>query len=210
MIINSSSKLANFYFFKYGFLSFPLSFLGIPLYMYVPKFYNDYYDISLAKIGFILFIFRILDAFIDPILGFISDKFHLTQKKYFILFGIGLIIFFNGFFHVPSSFSKDAILLWFGFCTIFVYLFFSLIFINYYNLGIRLANEESTRIKISSFREFLGFSGMIFACVTPSLFLRYLDGDLSSFIVYGIIFAMLLISAIFLLPGFAMVNNDIS
>jgi GPH family glycoside/pentoside/hexuronide:cation symporter len=169
----SYSKFTNIYFLKYGFLAFPLSFLGIPLYMNIPKFYNDYYGISLAKIGLILFAFRVLDAFIDPILGFVSDKFYLTQKKYFTIFAIGLIIFFNGFFHIPQYFSKEEILLCFAVCTICVYLFFSLIFINYYNLGLRLLDEEKLRVKkvFSRLKTRLHFSGYTsYSVMLPFIF----------------------------------------
>jgi GPH family glycoside/pentoside/hexuronide:cation symporter len=185
---------------RYGFLAFPLAFLGMPLYIYLPKFYYNNYGTSLASLGVLLFFLRIFDSIIDPFLGFISDKYQLTQKRYLIIFGLGLIFFFNCFFHLPNFISPDKSLIWFGFCTIFVYLFFSLIFINYYNLGARIADTEKYRLKLVSIREFLGFLGMIVASVTPAILSLYIDNEIRIFVVYGILFGILIIFALYLLP----------
>lgn len=125
---------------KYSIMAFPLAFLGIPLYIYIPKFYHDYYGVSLEFIGIILFLSRLFDAFIDPLLGVISDKWRLTQHKYFIFFSLGLIFFFNALFYLEQGLSENFSSMWFCICTISIYLCFSLIFINYYNLEIGRAH----------------------------------------------------------------------
>tara|TARA_Y100001978_G_C23648243_1_gene411974 strand:- start:579 stop:812 length:234 start_codon:yes stop_codon:yes gene_type:complete len=58
----------------YGVLAFPLAMVALPLYIQVPKFYEGEFQVPLETIGFILLGLRLLDAFQDPIIGWISDK----------------------------------------------------------------------------------------------------------------------------------------
>ncbi|MGV2433107.1 MAG UNVERIFIED_CONTAM: MFS transporter [Rickettsiaceae bacterium] len=83
---------------KYSFFAFPLGFVGIPIYIYLPQFLNEIYGLNLGAIGLILFFSRILDAFYDPYLGFISDKYGLTNKLFIVFISLLLGIFFNLFF----------------------------------------------------------------------------------------------------------------
>ena len=195
------NKNGSLYLLKYGFFSLCLSFLGLPLYIHLPKFYHDNYGLSLAAIGSALFFLRILDAFIDPILGMLSERFQLTQKKYFIIFGLSLALFYNAFFHLPKFQSEQFTLYWFIFCTIMVYVFFSLMFINYYNLGIYIAKKPSLILKLSSFRESCGFIGMILASILPFLLFELLGNYITAFVIYGIVFFILIIFALFILPS---------
>lgn len=185
---------------KYSLMAFPLAFLGIPLYIHIPQFYHDYYGVSLEFIGIILFLSRLFDAFIDPLLGVISDKWHLTQPKYFIFFSLGLVFFFNALFYLDQGLSENFSSWWFAICTISIYLCFSLIFINYYNLGLHIANTDLLKVKLSSFRELFGFLGMIFASIAPLLLINYFYDEGKAFSVYGIIFGFLIFVALIFLP----------
>lgn len=196
--------------FKYSIMAFPLSFLGIPLYMHIPKFYHDYYGVSLELIGSILFLSRLLDAFIDPLLGAISDKLNLTQIKYFIFFSFGLIVSFNALFYLQQGLSENFSSLWFSVCTIFIYIFFSLIFINYYNLGLHISAQNSLKVKLSSFRELSSFLGMIFASIMPLLLIKYFHNESKAFIAYGTIFGFLVIISLVFLPKITLEKSPFS
>ena len=184
----------------YAFLALPLSFLGLPLYMHLPKFYHDHYNTSLAVIGVILFVSRLLDGVIDSLLGVISDRFNFTRKKYFIFFGIGLAVSFNAFFYVPQTDSSTTTLFWFALCTIVSYFFYSLLFINYYNLGLTLTTTSSQRFDLSSFRELFSFAGILLAAVLPALMSLFYQDEIISFRIYGAIFAAFMLIGIFLIP----------
>lgn len=199
-MIDFKDKHINLYLIKYGFFSLCLSFLGMPLYIHLPKFYHDNYGLSLAMIGTSLFFLRIFDALIDPILGILSEYFAFTQKKYLIIFGLSLALFYNAFFNLPESQSEQFILCWFIVCTIMVYLLFSLIFINYYNLGARLVKDASLIVKLSSFRELFGFLGMILASILPFILFKFFGNYSQAFVIYGIIFLILVVIALLLLP----------
>ena len=56
--------------------AFALAVVGIPIYVYIPKFYTDVVGINITVLGYLLFSVRIFDAFTDPALGYLSDKTH--------------------------------------------------------------------------------------------------------------------------------------
>jgi GPH family glycoside/pentoside/hexuronide:cation symporter len=57
----------------YGLPAFALAVVGIPVYVYIPKFYSDVVGIDIAVMGFILLAVRVFDAVSDPLIGVLSD-----------------------------------------------------------------------------------------------------------------------------------------
>ena len=57
----------------YGLLALPLSFVALPMYVNLPHAYATHYAVPLTTLGLVLLISRLLDAFIDPWMGRISD-----------------------------------------------------------------------------------------------------------------------------------------
>ena len=54
--------------------AYALAVVGIPIYVYIPKFYTDIIGVNVALMGYILLSVRIFDAITDPAIGFISDR----------------------------------------------------------------------------------------------------------------------------------------
>ena len=54
--------------------AFALAVVGIPVYVYIPKFYTDVVGINIAVLGTLLFSVRIFDALTDPVIGYLSDR----------------------------------------------------------------------------------------------------------------------------------------
>ncbi|WP_374264936.1 MFS transporter, partial [Zoogloea sp.] len=63
----------------YGLLGLPLAFAALPVYVHVPRFYADGSGLSLALLGAILLGARLLDAGIDPWLGWLADRLPRRQ-----------------------------------------------------------------------------------------------------------------------------------
>lgn len=59
---------------SYASPAFALAVVGIPVYVYIPKFYTDTVVINIAVMGIILFSVRIFDAVTDPVIGRVSDR----------------------------------------------------------------------------------------------------------------------------------------
>ena len=60
--------------FSYGLLGLPLAFAALPIYVHVPRFYAEVAGMELALLGAILLGTRLLDAGIDPWLGWLADR----------------------------------------------------------------------------------------------------------------------------------------
>ncbi|MGD8846525.1 MAG: MFS transporter, partial [Desulfobacteraceae bacterium] len=58
----------------YAMPAFALAVVGIPVYVYIPKFYTDIVGVDIAVVGYLLFGVRIFDAVTDPIIGWWSDR----------------------------------------------------------------------------------------------------------------------------------------
>ena len=58
----------------YSLPAFFLAVVGIPVYVYIPKFYTDVVGVDIAVLGYILFSVRIFDAVTDPAIGYLSDR----------------------------------------------------------------------------------------------------------------------------------------
>jgi GPH family glycoside/pentoside/hexuronide:cation symporter len=182
---------------KYSLFAFPLAFIGIPIYIYLPQFLNEIYGLNIGIIGLILFFSRILDAFYDPYLGFISDKYGLTNKSFIVLISLLLGIFFNLFFYMPYNVTLLYKYIYFSLITITVYFLFSLAYVNYYNIGLFIT--DITQSKLSSKRESVLFLGILFASSFPSLIRQFLSNEIDIFRIYGIVFFLVIIcSAVFL------------
>jgi Na+/melibiose symporter-like transporter len=54
--------------------AFALAVVGIPIYVYLPKFYTDTVGVPIAVVGGILLAVRVFDAVTDPMIGTLSDR----------------------------------------------------------------------------------------------------------------------------------------
>ncbi|MEQ9567745.1 MAG: MFS transporter, partial [Pseudomonadales bacterium] len=72
---------------QYSVLALPLAFAGLPIYLLAPDFYATSYQVSLTSIGIGLLILRLLDAAIDPLLGYLIDC-RAQQFKLLIRLGV--------------------------------------------------------------------------------------------------------------------------
>ena len=168
----------------YSLLAFPLGFLTIPIYIYLPSFYNDNFNISLQNIGLILLISRAFDAIIDPILGIFSDRYQHFKKQIIVIsapfLGIGFILVFH-------PLTTQNITLWI-FCSLFItYFLFSLIQINYQSLAVEIGGDYNQKTRIVALREAFGVIGIIFASIAPT-FLFFYFTEIKSFLFIGIFY----------------------
>ena len=68
------STMSNARMLSYGLLGLPLAFAALPIYVHVPRFYAETAGMELALLGAILLGARLLDAGIDPWLGWLADR----------------------------------------------------------------------------------------------------------------------------------------
>lgn len=152
--------------FRYALLGMPLAFVGLPLYLYVPKFFADTYGISLTVIGSVLLLLRIGDMVIDPLIGYTSDRMARRRRIIMSGAGIGAATSYTALFiPLPINISPLAC---FIVATALLYVFYSTLMINYYAYGLPLANNDASRTRLSAWREGFVLIGTLLASLVPA------------------------------------------
>ncbi len=64
-----------------GFPALPHSFIALPLYTVIPAFYAAHTAVTLLQIGVVTSSSRVIDAFIVPVVGFLSDRIDTPWGK---------------------------------------------------------------------------------------------------------------------------------
>lgn len=154
----------------YGVLGLPLAFAALPLYVHVPRYYAESTGMALSVLGAILLGTRLLDALVDPWLGWLADR--LPRRRMLAWALIPFALGFSALLNPPSDFAA----LWLLGSLTLTYLGFSAASVAYQAWGAALGGESTTRTQLTAAREGFGLLGVLLAAALPAL----LASDLSS------------------------------
>lgn len=157
--------------FSYAFPAMALAVIGIPVYVYLPKFYSDTMGISISTVGILLMVVRIFDALTDPVIGYASDKIstRFGRRRPFIALGaVGLSISIL-FLFIPPVSSGTNLTLYFGFWLFALFLFWTLVTIPYESLGPELTTNYHERTTLFGLRDGFLICGTLLAAAFPVL-----------------------------------------
>ena len=176
--------------YSYAIFALPLSFIGIPLYIYLPEHYASNFGISLASIGLIILITRMFDTITDPICGYISDRLSTFRKTIICLSAVMMGLSFYALFN-PVCDDKMANLIVFSVITYFL---FSLLTINH----LALIGNFKDKVLASSVRECFTAIGLLLATIIPSLLmLKYSSMQTFKMVGVGVCFLLLMCMLLF-------------
>lgn len=149
----------------YAALAMPLAFAGLPIYINAPDLYTTIYAVPLNYLANMLILLRLIDAFLDPIIGIYSDRY--LHNRFTIIFlavvalSAGVVMIFS----VPQ-FNP---LYWFTISVFLATAGYSVLSINYNTLGALLSEDAKERTRITTIRETLGLIGLLLASILPAL-----------------------------------------
>ncbi len=197
-ILPFSLKLA------YAMPAFALAVVGIPVYVYIPKFYTDIVGVDIAVVGYLLFGVRIFDAVTDPIIGWWSDRSNnaMGRRRPYILFGsflLALAMFF--LFAPPQSATPLIQTLWFSVWIYLLFLFWTITAVPYESLGPELTRDYNDRTSLFALRDGLLIAGTLVAATAPAIVKGLWDlddsptGQRKAFLYMALLYAPLLIGA---------------
>ena len=151
---------------SYGLLGLPLAMAALPVYVHVPRLYADA-GMNLALLGGLLLATRLLDAGIDPLLGWWADR--TPRRSTLIVVALpflaaGMLLLFN-----PASVGSSSPLLWLTVALIATYFGFSLASVAYQAWGAEIGRDSGERTLLTASREGFGLFGVILASVLPLL-----------------------------------------
>jgi Na+/melibiose symporter-like transporter len=156
----------------YGALGLPLAFVALPLYVVLPNHYASEFGIPLATLGALLLGARLLDAFADPWIGRLADRWFahsaLRVLGVAMVAAVVLALGFRGLFF-PAVQGMSALLVWCALLLAATYLSYSVLSVLHQSWGARLGGDEAQRARIVSWREGLALLGVLVAAVLPAL-----------------------------------------
>lgn len=158
---------------RYGLLGFALAFVALPLYVVLPNYYAKEFGVPLATLGAVLLGARLLDAFIDPLLGRFSDRLFAKSTGAVLLWsvpaalvlGVGFALLF-----FPLVQQGSGLVVWASACLVVTYAAYSALSIMHQSWGAMLGGDEQQRSRIVAWREGLGLGGVVLASIVPVVF----------------------------------------
>jgi GPH family glycoside/pentoside/hexuronide:cation symporter len=171
MSLDNSSKVPFSKKLAYSVPAYALAVIGIPVYVYIPKFYTDVVGINVILLGYILFSVRIFDAVTDPVIGYLSDR---TQTRFgrrrpyiavgAIFVAITMFLLFN-----PPQASPSAETVWFGVFIYALFLFWTVVTVPYESLGPEITFDYHERTSLFGMRDGFLIAGTLAAASAPAL-----------------------------------------
>lgn len=154
---------------SYGLLGLPLAFAALPIYVHVPRFYAEVAGMELALLGAILLGTRLLDAGIDPWLGWLADRVPRPT-----MVALALVPFASGFVALLNPPAENAALWLIGSLTL-TYVGFSAASVAYQAWGVDIGPTSGLRTRLTAAREGFGLLGVVLAAALPVLLASDLD-----------------------------------
>ena len=154
----------------YGLLGLPLAFVALPLYVILPNYYAKAFGVPLAVLGAILLGARLFDAFIDPLLGRLSDRLFARSASAVLQVGLlAAVVLAVGFalLFFPQVTAPSALIVWASVMLMVTYAAYSFLSVSHQSWGAMLGGNEAERSRIVAWREALGLVGVVLASVTP-------------------------------------------
>ena len=179
----------------YSTLQLPLSMAALPVVLNVSHFYGEVLKLSLAVMGPIFIVARIVDAVQDPVIGLISDRFTRRGPRGRLAFvALMLPVLAGGFymlFDPPDAWfgSQTLMATWLMAALLLAHFGYSGVSISYHAHGAELTDEYNERTKVTVGREVFGLLGFAVAVVLPTILTepeRF--GKTDGYMVLGLLF----------------------
>jgi len=148
--------------------AFALAFVGVPIYVFLPKFYTDVVGVNIGTIGFILLGARLFDAVTDPAVGAWSDRTRTRwgRRRPFIL-GASIPLAATLYFLLNPPADHGAA--WFGGWLFAMFVFWTVLVVPYESLGPELSFGFHERTGLLALRDGLLIAGTLVAAASPLL-----------------------------------------
>jgi GPH family glycoside/pentoside/hexuronide:cation symporter len=148
-----------------------LAVVGLPLYVYIPKFYTDVVGVSATALGTLILVARLIDAVSDPLVGVLSDhtRTRFGRRRPYIALGSILLAGLLAALYIPPQGSQTMLTLWFGTGLILLSLAWTLVDVPWESLGPEITFTYDERTSLFSFREGMVIAGTILAAASPLL-----------------------------------------
>ena len=151
---------------RYSVFAAFLASAGVPIYIHAPKYFADTYGTSLASIGIVLFLLRLLDFGQDPLLGWIVGRIKSGRSMAALLGAVGMMLGMFGLFAVAPPIDP---LVWMAATLIILFTSFSFLSILFYARGVAQAEMlgHGGHVRLGGWREAGSLLGITAFCILP-------------------------------------------
>jgi len=183
----------------YGVPSFAIAVVGVPMFVYLPRFYSDVVGVSVTTLGMIVLAGRAIDAFTDPFIGWASDRTHTRfgKRRPWIAVAAPLLALTVLALYLPPEGSEALRTAWCAVSVTLFFLFLTGLVVPYRALGPELVRDFDDRNTVFSVREGLFVIGSAVAMAAPPLLAQLMEksSERARFAVFAAIAAPLLLAA---------------
>ncbi|HSM96315.1 MAG TPA: MFS transporter [Rhizomicrobium sp.] len=149
--------------------SFPLAALGMPIVVHLPNFYaSKEVGLGFATVGAIFGLMRILDLLIDPVTGYLSDRWQtrIGRRRPVIALGLPILLVGLWMVFVPGAHaSVPAVCFW----LFIMYLGWSLVVVPHLSWGAEISTDYHERSRIYGWSQALTVAGMMGVLIIPAI-----------------------------------------
>ncbi len=152
----------------YSGITLPMAAMGMPISVYLPRFYSEGLGLSLVTAGTIFTIARVWDVITDPIMGMMIDKFDTRwgRRKHWIAIAIPLLVLsvWMVFMPDPEVVTGTYLLFW----LILLYVGYTMLAISHQSWGAELSSSYDDRSRLFGWREIFVIGGMTVVLAIPA------------------------------------------
>ena len=124
----------------------PMAAMGMPVAVYLPRFYSEGMGLSLATVGIIFTLARMWDVVTDPLMGMAIDKFETRwgRRKHWVALSIPILMLsvWMVFMPNPDSVTPTYLMFW----LLVLYIGYTMLVISFV-LGGRTLNQLRCALK---------------------------------------------------------------
>lgn len=150
----------------YALPAVPLAALTLPLYIIVPTFYAEVLGLSLGAVGTALLAVRLLDAFNDPLIGWLADRWRprMGRRRAMLLASLPVAaLSVVMLFWPPAGAGPAYLLIWGGVLS----LGYTAAIVPLTSWGAEMAGDYKERARVAGFREGFTLAGTLVAIALP-------------------------------------------
>ncbi|MDR9498803.1 MAG: MFS transporter [Hydrogenovibrio sp.] len=156
---------------RYGLPGFVLTLLGVPLYVYLPNYFHDNWQVSLGVIGAALLVTRLLDMVTDPLVGVWSDQWQarIGRRSQMALGALVLLVGLYGLFFPFEVWLQAMPFVYLFAVSSVAFLGWTLMSVPYQALVADLTTDHHAKTRLTLSREGFGLLGVVVVLALPTI-----------------------------------------
>ncbi len=176
--------------------------MAIPVAIHVNPFYSDTVLVPLAWVALAAALARVLDAIVDPFVGWLSDHTQTRwgrRRPWIAVAAPIAAIVFVALFTPPTWLSTSGAAVWFGTTLMLFFMLNMLYGLPHAALGPELTLDYHERSTLFSVREGFALVGTLVAAVAPGILIAKLGDERRAFADMAIAYGLLMVALYWLL-----------